>query len=101
MTGKEKIFSLLSPIVKKSPADQPEAVVITSQAGLTRYANSTIHQNVFEVNSKIYFRVALGKKIGVAATNLLTKESLKKALTDAGTIAKNQKETPDFTGLAG
>jgi predicted Zn-dependent protease len=99
MTGKEKIFSLINPIIKKSPADQTEAVVINSQAGLTRYANSTIHQNVFEVNSKIYFRVALGKKIGVASTNLLDKESLKRALEDAITIAKNQKETPDFTGL--
>ena len=99
MTGKEKIFSLINPIIKKSPADQTEAVVINSQAGLTRYANSTIHQNVFEVNSKIYFRVALGKKIGVASTNLLDKESLRRALEDAVTIAKNQKETPDFTGL--
>jgi len=99
MTGKEKIFSLINPIIKKSPADQTEAVVINSQAGLTRYANSTIHQNVFEVNSKIYFRVALGKKIGVASTNLLDKDSLKRALEDAVTIAKNQKETPDFTGL--
>jgi len=101
MTGKEKIFSLINPIIKKSPADQTEAVVINSQAGLTRYANSTIHQNVFEVNSKIYFRVALGKKIGVASTNLLDKESLNRALEDAITIAKNQKETPDFTGLPG
>ena len=101
MTGKEKFFSLINPIIKKSPADQTEAVVINSQAGLTRYANSTIHQNVFEVNSKIYFRVALGKKIGVASTNLLDKESMKRALEDAITIAKNQKETPDFTGLPG
>ena len=101
MTGKEKIFSLLSPIVKKSPTDQTEAVVINGQAGLTRYANSTIHQNVFEANSKIYFRVALGKKIGVAATNVLSKDGLKKALEDAITIAKNQRETTDFQGLPG
>ncbi|OGC93643.1 MAG: hypothetical protein A2142_09665 [candidate division Zixibacteria bacterium RBG_16_48_11] len=99
MTGREKIFSLLSPIVKKSPADQTETVIINGQAGLTRYANSTIHQNVFEVNSKIYFRVALGKKIGVAATNVLSKDGLKKALGDAITIAKNQRETADFQGL--
>jgi predicted Zn-dependent protease len=101
MTAKDKIFSLLDPIIKKSPADQTEAVVINGQAGLTRYANSTVHQNVFEVNSRIYFRVALGKKIGVAATNILSKEGLKKALEDATTIAKNQRETSDFKGLPG
>jgi len=101
MMGKEKIFSLLTPVIKKSPADQTEAVVINSQAGLTRYANSTIHQNVYEVNSKVYFRVALGKKLGVAATNVLNKESLKKTLENALSIARNQRETPDFTGLPG
>lgn len=101
MMGKEKIFSLLTPVIKKSPADQTEAVVINSQAGLTRYANSTIHQNVYEVNSKVFFRVALGKKLGVAATNLLNRESLKKTLEDALSIARNQRENPDFTGLPG
>jgi len=101
MMGKEKIFSLLTPVIKKSPADQTEAVVINSQAGLTRYANSTIHQNVYEVNSKVYFRVALGKKLGVAATNVLNKESLKKTLENALSIARNQRETPDFTRLPG
>lgn len=100
MIGREKIFSLFAPIIKKSPADQTEAVVINSQAGLTRYANSTIHQNVHEVNSKVYFRVALGKKLGVSATNVLTKESLKKTLEDAITIARNQRENPDFSGLS-
>lgn len=99
MIGRDKILALLRLVIKKSPADQTEAVVINSQAGLTRYANSTIHQNVFEVNSKIYFRVALGKKIGVAATNVMNKESLLRTLHDATAIAKNQKETPDFSGL--
>jgi predicted Zn-dependent protease len=99
MTGKEKIFSSITPLIKKSPADQTEAVVINGQAGLTRYANSTIHQNVHEVNSKVYFRVALGKKLGVASTNLLSRDSLQATLDNAIKIAKKQRENPDFTGL--
>ena len=99
MIGKDKIFSLLQPIIKKSPADQTEAVLINGSGGVSRYANSTIHQNMFETNSKVYFRVALGKKIGVASCNSLVKESLNSALNKAMEIAKNQKENPLFTGL--
>ena len=69
MIGKEKILETLDSVLKDSEADQTEAVYIGGESGLTRFANSTIHQNVFEVNSKIYFRTALGKKIGVASTN--------------------------------
>jgi PmbA protein len=99
MIGKEKILDTLDSILKKSEADQTEAVYIGGESGLTRFANSTIHQNVFEVNSKVYFRAALGKKIGVAATNSFTKTDLEKALSNAIEIAKNQKENPDFPGL--
>ncbi|MFQ6031785.1 MAG: TldD/PmbA family protein, partial [Candidatus Zixiibacteriota bacterium] len=99
MIGKEEILDTLDSILKKSEADQTEAVYIGGESGLTRFANSTIHQNVFEVNSKVYFRAALGKKIGVAATNSFTKADLQKALSNATEIAKNQKENPDFPGL--
>jgi len=99
MIGKEKILDILDSVIKKSEADQTEAVYIGGESGLTRFANSTIHQNVFEVNSKVYFRAALGKKIGVAGTNSFAKADLEKALSNATEIAKNQKENPDFPGL--
>jgi PmbA protein len=99
MIGKEKILDTLDAILKKSKADQAEAVYLGGESGLSRFANSTIHQNVFEVNSRVYFRVALGKKIGVASTNSFTKKDLKKTLLDATEIAKNQRENPNFPGL--
>ncbi len=99
MTGKDKIFSVLEPILKKSGADQAEAVFVGSNSGLTRYANSIIHQNVAENNSRVYFRVALGKKIGVASTNTFEKEALGRALNAALEIARHQLETPHFSGL--
>jgi PmbA protein len=99
MIGKDKILSLLNSALRKSEADQTEAVYIGGESGLTRFANSTIHQNVSERNSRVYFRSVLGKKIGVASTNSLVKEDLEKALSDATEIARNQKENPDFPGL--
>jgi PmbA protein len=99
MIGKDKILTLLNSVISKSKADLTEAVYIGRESGLTRFANSTIHQNVSERNSQVYFRTALGKKIGVASTNSFIKEDLEKALANSIEIAKNQRENPDFPGL--
>ena len=99
MIGKDNILTLLTAVLKKSEADQTEAVYIGGESGLTRFANSAIHQNVSERNSRVYFRAALGKKIGVTSTNSFIKEDLEKALFDATEIARNQRENPDFPGL--
>jgi PmbA protein len=101
MIGKEKLFTLLNSVLKKSEADQTEAIFIGSESGLTRFANSSIHQNVFERNSRVYLRAVFGKKIGVTSTNSLVPEDLQKALSGAAEIARNQKENPNFPGLPG
>jgi PmbA protein len=99
MIGKDEILTTLSSVLKKSGADQTEAIYIGGESGLTRFANSTIHQNVSERNSRVYFRAALGKKIGVASTNSFIQEDLEKALYNAIEISRNQRENPDFPGL--
>jgi PmbA protein len=99
MIGKDNILSLLNSVLKKSKVDQSEAVYVGGESGLTRFANSNIHQNVSERNSQVYFRAVMGKKIGVASTNSLIQDDLEKALTNATEIAKNQRENPDFPGL--
>jgi len=101
MIGKEKLFAKLEKVLGQSKADQTEIVYIGTESGLTRYANSAIHQNVFENNGRIYFRTVLGKRIGVASTNSLGAGELKKTLDNSIEIARNQPENPEFPGLAG
>ena len=99
MIGKEKLLKTLENVLAHSRADQTEIVYIGTDFGLTRYANSFIHQNVFEKNSQIFFRSIVGKRIGVASTNSLVPADLKKTLNDSLEIARNQRENPDFPGL--
>ncbi len=100
MIGQKKLFDKLEKVLSQSQADETEIVYIGTESGLTRFANSAIHQNVFENNSKIYFRSALGKKIGVASTNSLGDEELKETLGNSHEIARNQPENPHFPGFA-
>ncbi len=101
MIGKEKLFAKLEKVLAQSKADQTEIVFIGTESGLTRYANSAIHQNVFENNGRIYFRSVLGKKVGVASTNSLGAGELKKTLENSYEIARIQPDNPEFPGLAG
>ena len=64
MIGQSRILTTLRAAIAQSEADQTEAVFIGSTSGLTRYANSYIHQNVAEANTTVIFRTALDGKIG-------------------------------------
>lgn len=100
MIGQDKIFATIEKVMASSKGDQTEAVFTGSNSGLTRYANSFVHQNVAVENSKVSFKVVVDQKIGTASCNSFTVTDLRKALRAAFDIAKRQKPNPDFDGLA-
>jgi PmbA protein len=101
MIGKDKLFSDFEKVVKGCRADDVEIVFIRTSNGLTRYANSYIHQNVNEDNAQILFRAVNGQKIGVASTNSLVTADLKATLKNAVEISRYQKDNKHFPGLPG
>ncbi|HKZ34372.1 MAG TPA: TldD/PmbA family protein, partial [Patescibacteria group bacterium] len=86
-------------ILAYSPADQTEVVLSSGERGLTRFANSAIHQHVLEDHIHVSVRAVVGKKIGVASSNKVDKISLKRVVERAIQIAKLQKEDPHFHSL--
>ena len=101
MIGRDKITGLLGSTLALGQADQAEAVFVGGESALTRFANSVIHQNVAETQSKVFFRVAVGRKLGVASTNSLARGDLKQAYRAAVKIARAQKDNPDFVSFPG
>ncbi|MDO9068436.1 MAG: DNA gyrase modulator, partial [Deltaproteobacteria bacterium] len=99
MYGEGKIKGYLRLALSASRADQLEAVIMAEDSRLTRFANSYIHQNVSESNVLLSIRAVIGKKIGVASTNILTPEAIKRTVSQACQIASIQKENPDFVSL--
>jgi predicted Zn-dependent protease len=80
-------------------ATEAEAVVSDEQAQLTRFANSEIHQNVAETNGSLNLRVAIGKRVGVASSNRLDDDGLRRLAETATAIARNSAELEDWGGL--
>jgi len=99
MIGKEQVEELLSTVIKNAPCDAL-AMFSASDDGLTRFANNGIHQNTAGFSASVSFKAAVGKKLGVASTNLLDISELRNTLARAKTAAEVQPENPHFNGFA-
>ncbi|MGB9627320.1 MAG: hypothetical protein ACPL6D_01550, partial [Thermodesulfobacteriota bacterium] len=77
MIGRESCLKLLKRLVQESTADQTEAILMTEDSSLTRFAKSSVHQHVAEKNNTLTLRVVKDKRIAVLSTNRLDKGSLK------------------------
>lgn len=80
-------------------ATQAEVLIGRTTAALTRFANSTIHQNVAESTLEASLRFVVGKRIGVASSNRLDAAGVAALAERAGRIARVQEELPDFVSL--
>jgi predicted Zn-dependent protease len=101
MLGERRLKELADGILARSTADQTEVVILAGDTYLTRFANSTIHQNVAETDTEVRIRVVLGTRVGVATTNNLDDEALGRTLENAESIARLQPKNPDFKSLPG
>lgn len=80
-------------------ATEAEALVTADDARLTRFANSEIHQNVAESNAELNLRFVVGRRVGVASSNRVDEEGLRRLAETAGAIARNSAELADWAGL--
>ena len=80
-------------------ATEAEALVSADDARLTRFANSEIHQNVAETNAEINLRFVIGRRVGVASSNRVDDEGIRRLAETAGAIARNSAELEDWGGL--
>ncbi len=93
MLGYEKLKQLADAALAYSKAEQTEVVLHAVDSSLSRFANNTIHQNVFESNVTVRVRVVMGKRTGVAESNDITPDGIKRAVETARAIAQAQPES--------
>jgi PmbA protein len=101
MIEREFALRFFKKLVQESPADQTEAILLTEDSSLTRFAGSAIHQHVAERNQTVILRVVFGKKIAVVTTNVFLPSSLKKSLRKAISLARVQQANNEFISLPG
>jgi predicted Zn-dependent protease len=101
LLSRERFEAIADNLIGVSAADQTEVVAIGTDSALTRFANSSIHQNVGERNVEIRVRALVGRRQGVATTNDLSDAALRRVAARAVEAARRQPEVSDLPDLAG
>lgn len=105
MLGEQKLQAIAKKVLGLSRASETEVLLMVTDHGLTRFANSQIHQNVAWQDLGISVRVVdrdlttAGARIGVASGNSFHPYALKDVIKRASELVKLQKEDPYFKGL--
>lgn len=81
-------------------ADGVEVLLIHEWGGLTRFAESAIHQSTAREETGLRVRVVSDGRVGVASTNDMTKEGAVAAARDALELAQIAAPDPLFPGLS-
>ena len=90
MLGKDRLVRIAQHVLGLSSADQTEVLIEGSDEQLTRFAANAIHQNVSETDVAVRVRAVFGKKVGVASSNDLGDEALRRLVDAAETVARLQ-----------
>jgi PmbA protein len=101
MVRQDQLVEIGRRAIELSPAEATEAILTAGANNLTRFANNTIHQNVSHADADLRVRAAFAKRVGVATTNDLSDEGLRRCVESAAGIARHQEENEDFLGLPG
>jgi predicted Zn-dependent protease len=101
MLGEYRSLELLEVALAAAEADQAEAILYRPSSALTRFAESTIHQNVAEDNVTLSVRAVLGKRIGCARGNQAAAEEAAAVARRARDLAEVAAEDPAFVSLPG
>ncbi|MHA1620658.1 MAG: TldD/PmbA family protein [Candidatus Heimdallarchaeaceae archaeon] len=85
--------------LEASSFDSYEMSCIDRLHSLTRFANSTIHQNVSDHTYRFMFRASKGKRIGSNSLTALTKNSIDDTIDQLTNVLEFVPEIPFFQGF--
>jgi len=99
MRGIDRIDEIIDAALRSAEADEADAVVVRADRNITRFANSTIHQNMSERSAELTVRVVVRNRIGVASTTSIDRESIERATKLARDMAERSDPAEGFRGL--
>jgi PmbA protein len=98
--GPDDVRAVTEPALGLPDADGVEVLFMHEWGGLTRFANSSIHQSTWREDIGVRVRVVTDGRVGVAATNEFSKEGARKAALSALEMARVAVPDPLFPGFA-
>jgi PmbA protein len=100
MLYKSQIMQVFDGMMGGFSVRQGEFVLMEEDLNLTRFAESSIQQNISRYDRVMMVRAVEDKKAGVAVTNQLDTESILSAIKQAEEIAGSRKPDPNLPDMA-
>jgi PmbA protein len=99
MRGEAESFAILEQVLRAANADEADAVLISSDQNISRFANSQLHQNMSEESASLTLRVIVNGAMGVATTSSFEPEEIAAAADIAREAARHSNPVQGFKGL--
>jgi PmbA protein len=99
IVGQDRFEEVAAAALELGGVDGVEILLIHEWGGLTRFANSEIHQSTAGEDTGIRVRVVRGGRVGVAASNDFSPKGARRAATSAKEMAEVSAPDPLWPGL--
>ncbi len=99
MRDERDSFDILDRALAAANADQADAVFISTDANISRFANSNLHQNMSEISADLTLRVFVNGAMGVASTTSFAADDIAEMAGVAREAARHSLRLPNFAGL--
>jgi len=100
LIGADRAREVLEAALEVDGVDGVEVLLFHEWGGLTRFAESAIHQSTWREDTGVRIRVVTDGRVAVASTNELTPEGAAQAAANAKEMAEVSSPDPLFPGLA-
>lgn len=83
MLSKAQVYQMMDFVIHEAQGYDTQVSVQSTSEGLTRFANSEIHQNMFQDETRVAIQIQKGKKRSEIQTTLYTEDGLRDAVKEA------------------
>ena len=97
--SREDVKAVTDKVLNIAKADAVEVEFSGGDRSATRYANSTITANLAEHDQEVTITVRYGQKSGSTTVHQFDDDSLKRAIAEAQTLAKQRPDNPELMPL--
>src|SRR6185312_1354808 len=97
--SRDEVKAVTDKILNMAKADAAEVEFSGGERSATRYANSTITANLIEHDQEVTITVRYGQKSASTTVHQFDDASLKRAIGEAQTLAKERPDNPELMPL--
>src|SRR5882724_10222530 len=99
MRTEHESFAILDQALAAAGTTEADAVFISTDQNISRFANSNLHQNMSEVSAELELRVIVDSAMGVASTTVFDVDEIARTASLAREAARHSHPLQNFSGL--